>query len=177
VVRNLVERAFTHLQYSIIADSHVRATWNSAFNEGEAACERLGGTHLLLHGIWAFKTNAPGEPSDLVLGTRLEITPQVERAAEGLVLTEWKVVREPKELTSKAAEAFIQARLYGMGSLAGFELATRRYLVIVSKDRLTMPQSRFEGLVRYQYENVCRGTELALSYRSAEPRRRDIEQP
>jgi hypothetical protein len=63
------------------------------------------------------------------LGTRLEIAPQIERAAEALVQTEWKILREQSELSSKTQEAFVQAKLYGAESLAGFELLNRRYLV------------------------------------------------
>ena len=111
--------------------------------------------HLLLHGIWAFKSVAPGERTDLVLGTRLEITPQIESAAEALVLTEWKVVRKASGLRTQADQAFLQARLYGTGSLAGFELSSRRYLVIVSENRLDMPSDRSESGVDYQYKNIA----------------------
>jgi len=111
--------------------------------------------HLLVRGIWAFKSVAPGERTDLILGTRLEITPQIESAAEALVLTEWKVVRKASELGSQADRAFVQAKLYGVGSLAGFELSSRRYLVIVSEDRLDMPSDRAEGGVDYHYKNIA----------------------
>ena len=113
-------------------------------------CEQLGMVHLLVRGIWAFKSVAPGERTDLVLGTRLEITPQIESAAEALVLTEWKVVRKASELGTLA-----DAKLYGVGSLAGFELSSRRYLVIVSEDRLDMPSDRAEGGVDYHYKNIA----------------------
>jgi hypothetical protein len=90
-------------------------------------CEKLGAAHLLLHGIWAFKVSATGERTDLVLGEKLEITPQVEAASEALVLTEWKCVRKPGELDHKINEAFSQAKIYSVGVLADFELASRRY--------------------------------------------------
>jgi hypothetical protein len=152
-----VERAFIHLQRSIIADRTVHATWHSAFEDGETACEKLGAAHLLLHGIWGFKANAEGERTDLILGQRLQIDSQVERASDALVLTEWKVVRDANELVGKAQEAFDQARRYSEGSLAGFELASRRYLVIVSTPRLEMPSDRTQDLVTYQHINVAVG--------------------
>lgn len=62
VAKRLSERAFIHLQRSIVADEDFKRKWIKAFKEGkEPACERLGATHLLLHGIWAFKVNTAGE--------------------------------------------------------------------------------------------------------------------
>ena len=155
LARNLIERAFLHLQRSIVADPTVQSSWQRAFDAGETACERLGSTHLLLHGIWAFKANSAGERTDLVLGTRLEITPQIEGASEALVLTEWKVVRKASEYHQRADEALRQARLYSAGSLAGFELSDRRYIVIVSQDRLgEAPSDHVENGVEYQFKNI-----------------------
>jgi hypothetical protein len=71
VARSRVARAFAHLQRSIVADEGIRATWDNAFQNtrtGETACEQLGATHLLLHGVWAFKADAIGGRTDLVLG-------------------------------------------------------------------------------------------------------------
>jgi hypothetical protein len=68
LARSLVERAFLHLQRGIIADRAIHETWQKAYEEGETECERLGMVHLLLHGIWAFKSVAPGERTDVVLG-------------------------------------------------------------------------------------------------------------
>ena len=155
VARSLVERAFIHLQRSIIADRTVQATWHAAFEDGETGCEKLGAAHLLLHGIWGFKANAEGERTDLILGQRLQIDSQVERASDALVLTEWKVVRAANELAGKAQEAFDQARRYSEGSLAGFELASRRYLVMVSGPRVETPSDRTHDLVTYQHINVA----------------------
>jgi hypothetical protein len=155
IARSLVERAFLHLQRAIVADKGVRETWLNAYNEGETTCEKLGATHLLLHGIWAFKASAAGERTDLVLGEKLQITPEIESASEALVLTEWKLVRTAAELNPKSAQAFEQAKLYSTGSLAGFELASRRYLIMVSKGRLEMPADRVQGDVLYQYRNVA----------------------
>jgi hypothetical protein len=152
--RSLVERAFLHLQRSIIADPSVRATWNAAFEDGETACEKLGAAHLLLHGIWGFKANAEGERTDLILGQRLQIDSEMQRASNALVLTEWKVAHATDEPSSKAREAFDQAKRYAESSLAGFELGSRRYLVIVSKRRLAMPPDLIENRVTYQHINV-----------------------
>lgn len=58
--RDIVVRALTHLQRSIVADEAIQARWNAAFERGELSCEALGACHLLLHGIWAFKTSATG---------------------------------------------------------------------------------------------------------------------
>lgn len=52
--RNLIVRAFVHLQRMIVADESARGLWQRAFEAGEPACEQLGSTHLLMHGIWAF---------------------------------------------------------------------------------------------------------------------------
>jgi hypothetical protein len=41
------ERAFAHLQRSIVADPEFRTKWQKAFDDGEVACEKLGGVHLL----------------------------------------------------------------------------------------------------------------------------------
>jgi hypothetical protein len=155
IARKITERAFVHLQRSIIADASIKQRWNEAFKSGETACEKLGAAHLLLHGIWAFKAHAKGERTDLILGEPLRDISQVESTAEALVLTEWKVVRSDSELETKAEEAYIQAKLYGAGSLAGFELAGYRYLVLVSEDRLrSVPPDRPEKEVIYCHINI-----------------------
>jgi len=84
--KRLSERAFIHLQRSIVADLQVREKWTEAHKKGEIECEKLGGAHLLLHGIWAFKVGAEGERTDLVLGEPLQDIAMVERSAETLVL-------------------------------------------------------------------------------------------
>lgn len=151
--RRLVDRAFSHLQRSIIADPTFREKWTAAFGEGEVACERLGATHLLLHGIWAFKAHAAGERTDLVLGSPVKID-EAEKSAEAMVLTEWKKAT-PTTLADKLAEAQRQATLYGRGSLAGFELAEYRYLVIVSDDRLDMPPDQMLDSIIYRHINIA----------------------
>ncbi len=155
VARSLVVRSLTHLQRSIVADDTVRRRWKASFTAGETACEKLGACHLLGHGIWAFKASAEGERTDLVLGSRLEVTDDVRRAAEALALTEWKVVRHRKEFKQKAQDAFNQAKRYSQGILAGFELASRRYLILVSEDYLTLPDPITEVDAVYEYWNIA----------------------
>ncbi len=79
--KSLIIRAFSHLQRLIVANKSERQIWESAFKEGEPSCEKLGATHLLMHGIWAFKASAEGERTDLVLGGPLRITDEVEASA------------------------------------------------------------------------------------------------
>jgi hypothetical protein len=154
IARRITERAFEHLKRSIIADKNIRRQWEEAFQSGETSCEKLGAAHLLLHGIWAFKAFAAGERTDLILGEPLKDLSIVESTSEALVLTEWKVVRSPGEMEQRANKAFTQASLYGESSLAGFELASYRYLVLVSKDRLEMPSDRSENEIIYRHINI-----------------------
>ena len=67
VARRLSERAFLHLQRSIIADKDLRRKWSEAFELGETDCEKLGAAHLLVHGIWAFKVNAETRPNSSII--------------------------------------------------------------------------------------------------------------
>ena len=134
--KSLIIRAFSHLQRLIVANKSERQIWESAFKEGEPSCEKLGATHLLMHGIWAFKASAEGERTDLVLGGPLRITNEVEASAEAIVLTEWKLVRPGNHVSTKIAEALAQLRRYSESILAGFELKEDRYIVLVSEDLL-----------------------------------------
>jgi hypothetical protein len=156
VVRSLVVRAFTHLQRTIVVDRFARLLWAEAFQKGELACEGIGSCHLLSHGIWAFKTSAEGERTDLVLGGDLEAESEViQRSSIGLVLTEWKVVHSENEIQGKIDQAYEQAKRYRKGILAGFEVASPRYLVMVSDDYLEMPRPREDGEVFYEHLNVA----------------------
>jgi hypothetical protein len=154
VARNLTERAFSHLQRSLIADTDLLDRWKAAFGKREDHCEKLGAVHLLSHGIWAFKahaTDATGR-TDLVLGTLMQSTTEAERAAEALVLTEWKMVKDKEDPNVKADEAMKQARLYagGAGILGGFELSDTRYLVLVSKKACGPVEDRQDNEVTYR---------------------------
>ena len=134
VAKRLSERAFNHLNRSIVVDNELRAKWNKAFKREEPACEKLGAVHLLLHGIWAFKVDAEGERTDLVFNEPILESSSVERTAEALVLTEWKRVLSPTETEAMAAEARKQAARYTVGALGGVELAGYRFIVLVSKE-------------------------------------------
>ena len=128
--RRLSERAFSHLQRSIVADAELAQRWQRAFQE-DVACEKLGACHLLAHGIWAFKASSAGERTDLIMNDRVDLA-EAQRSAEALVLTEWKRVRQEENPKVKAKQAYEEARLYTEGSLAGFQLDSHRFLVIVS---------------------------------------------
>lgn len=156
VVRSLVARAFTHLQRLLVADEQTRKSWQDKFAQGETACEALGACHLLLHGVWAFKTSAAGERTDLVMNEPLEIgSGDIQKASMGLVLTEWKIVHDIGELDAKLESAYQQAKRYRQGILAGFEVASPRYLVIVSQDYMQLPEPKMEQGVVYEYRNVA----------------------
>jgi hypothetical protein len=160
VTRSLVNRAFEHLKRCIRADDDFGERWRKAYAKDETACEKLGAVHLLHHGIWTFKANGPGSRTDLVLGTPIvdKDLPEIERASNALVLTEWKLIRNESELNRKANEAYKQAVDYGESLLAGFELASRRYLVLVSEKQLPrldpLPDSQLGRLVIYEYVNI-----------------------
>jgi hypothetical protein len=79
----------------------------------------------------------------------------IRRTSVGLVLTEWKVVRNLSELAAKLEEAYKQAKRYRQGILAEFEVASPRYLVIVSQDYMQLPEPRIEQDVEYEYRNVA----------------------
>jgi hypothetical protein len=156
VGRKHTERAFEHLQRSIVADESYRERWNTAYNAGETACERLGSVHLLLHGIWAFKAHAEGERTDLVLQDKLAV-PRAEMVADTLVLTEWKLAKKIDEVRTKAGDGKRQAMIYSGSSLAALELATVRYVVLVTKERVQeqMPDDEHEGQIVYRYINIA----------------------
>jgi hypothetical protein len=169
--RRRTERAFEHLCRSIVVDDGYRGRWQRNFGRkatassgarpaNETECERLGAVHLLLHGIWAFKIDAAGERTDLVLQDTLAITRTVE-AADALVLTEWKVAATPAAVEAKAHEARQQARLYRRGSLAATELASVRYVVVVTERRERVPEDVTEDGVTYRFVNVAVAPESA----------------
>ena len=133
-IKARAERAFQHLQQIIVADEDARSKWQAAFNTSEPAVERLGGAHLLWHGVYAFKVVAEKAETDLVFNEPVDLD-AAARASEGLVLTEWKVGNE-QNARSKYDEARAQCDLYSEGALGGFELRSYRYLVLVTKARL-----------------------------------------
>jgi len=155
VVRARSERAFAHLQRSIVADAAFRDKWQNALKDGEVACERLGGAHLLLHGIYAFKINAEGERTDLVFQDLAGDLADEQRYADGLVLTEWKVAASDAEAAKQIAAARTQAGRYAKGALGGSELAGYRYLIVVSNEPLQIPTDITEGTVVYRHINIA----------------------
>lgn len=153
LIRSRVERAFLHLQRLIVANEIERSTWLRARANNEVACERLGAAHLLLHGIFAFKVDATGGRTDLVMPEPIDIG-RITRAADGLVLTEWKLIDDNNAI-AKFGEGRNQAEAYASGVLGGFELATHRYIVGVSEKNLRTAQSDVErdGVV-YRHINL-----------------------
>lgn len=155
IARKITERAFIHLQRSIIVDDEIRKKWKTAFNEHETKCEMLGALHLLLHGVWAFKVDAIGGRTDLILNEPLPPVSTIESTADSLVLTEWKVVKSQDMLHDKIEEALTQAELYSSEILGGIEIANYRYLVMVSEKMMQMPNNRLKGVVTYRHLNIA----------------------
>jgi hypothetical protein len=155
IIRVRSERAFAHLQRSIVADPEFGEKWRKAFNDGEVACEKLGGAHLLAHGIFAFKVNAEGERTDLVFQDIVDNVANEQRYADGIVLTEWKVARSDRDVEKRFSEARGQADRYASGALGGAELAGYRYLVVVSGPQVKVPPDITEGSVSYRHVNIA----------------------
>ena len=130
VALRITERAFAHLQRSIIVDDEIRNKWKAAFSVGERECEKLGSLHLLSHGIWAFKVDGGKGRTDLILNEPLSDLSIIERTSTALVLTEWKIVKQRRELESRIQEACKQTKIYSSGLLSGIELVNYRYLVM-----------------------------------------------
>jgi hypothetical protein len=141
--RRVVERAFLHLQRSLAADEDVRGRWRKA--KDELACEKLGALHLLAHGIWAFKAHTSGARTDLILGRPMADGEPGVSDVESLVLTEWKLAKDSLEAPNKVGEAHTQLDLYRRGALGGFELSTRRYVVVVADREVLLPPSHDVG--------------------------------
>ena len=78
----------------------------------------------------------------------------VQRAADGLVLTEYKLADG-----GNAASAFMwarpQAKLYSQGALAGFEVTRYRYVIVLSERRAQVPENQTIRAVNYQYINIA----------------------
>lgn len=156
ISKRITERAFIHLQRSIVADSSIRQKWQDAFKKREERCEQLGAVHLLSHGIWAFKVDAAtGGKTDLIMNEPLSNFGQIESTADALVLTEWKLVRTKSELASKIDSAKKQASIYSSGILGGIELAHYRYLVMVSEQGMIMPGDETVDAIKYRHVNIA----------------------
>jgi hypothetical protein len=153
-IRVRSERAFSHLQRLIVVDADARNKWMQAFEVGEVACEKLGAAHLLWHGIWAFKVNAAGGRTDLVFQEPINLA-DARRSADGFVLTEWKKSNTGTDAEKLFGEAREQANRYAQGVLAGSELTSYRYAVIVSHRQVAAPDDiRIENVV-YRHINIA----------------------
>jgi len=155
IARKITERAFIHLQRCIVVDKEVRRKWLEAFNGHETKCEELGALHLLYHGIWAFKAEATGGKTDLILNEPLPSTAVIESASDTLVLTEWKLVKSSNELNGKIQVAQKQAEIYSSDVLGGIEIRNYRYLVMVSEKRLDMPFDNIKNGTTYRHINIA----------------------
>jgi hypothetical protein len=165
-IRARSERAFSHLQRLIVVDRDVRQKWQSALKNGERACEKLGAVHLLWHGLFAFKVDALGGRSDLVFQDELRDPLSVQRYSDGLVLTEWKVVHAEGDAGLKFEEARIQAGRYSAGVLAGCELATYRYAVVVSSRAIMPPADAQLGSAICRHINIAVAPEVPSRVRA-----------
>jgi hypothetical protein len=154
VAARRAERAFVHLRQSIVSDETLRQRWERAFDLGEIACEKLGATHLMLHGIWAFKVDAKGGRTDLVLGESLSDGRTVAGVADALILTEWKVVRAASQAHADAKSARLQIEQYTCGVLAGIELSRWRYVVLVSREQVPEMDDVEIGSAKCRHINV-----------------------
>jgi hypothetical protein len=134
-IRARSERALLHLQRTLAVDPDVSVKWRKAFEKNEVACERLGSVHLLSHGIYAFKVDAAGARTDLVFNEPPSDV-LLTQAVEGMVLTEWKIAEDAKGAISAVREARVQADLYSQGALAGLELRSHRYIIVVTLKEL-----------------------------------------
>ena len=153
-IKAITERAFHHLNRTIIVDGDIKQKWNDAFDKGETECEKLGAVHLLSHGIWAFKADATGARTDLVYQEPARMNDREFGVMEGLVLTEWKLYREKKNLDELINNAVKQAKRYKIGVLGGNELRDCIYIVIVSEKEIPIPDPRVEDSVTFRFVNI-----------------------
>jgi hypothetical protein len=154
-IQSRTERAFEHLQRSIVVDGQLGDRWRRAWEAGEVECEKLGAVHLLSHGIWAFKVDSKGARTDLVYQEPMHDLQTASRSAEGLVLTEWKKLAIGANAERLFASARAQTRSYASGALAGTELTRVRYAVLVSSDSNSVPDDITEGDFTYRHINIA----------------------
>lgn len=154
-VQSRTERAFEHLQRSIVVDELMGDRWRKAWEAGEVECEKLGAVHLLSHGIWAFKVDSKGARTDLVYQEPMHDLQAATRSAEGLVLTEWKKLANGANAKRLFASARTQTKSYASGALAGTELTRLRYAVLVSSDNIAVPDDITEGDFTFRHINIA----------------------
>jgi hypothetical protein len=150
--RSITELAFHHLRRLIAVDADVREKWKLAYSNGEISCERLGAVHLLAHGIWAFKARGGHAETDLVYGEVDGLSrTQIERVARVVVLTEWKVVRDPKDINKKAGEARRETDEYEAGVLGDLELKRTRYIILIGQRQNRPPEDVEQRGILYRH--------------------------
>ena len=150
------ERAFLHLQQCIVADEEFENKWKSVFHsKREPDLEKLGAAHLLLHGIYAFKAHSEGGRTDLVFNEPLDLS-SVQRTSEGLVLTEWKkILKSGDDVNLIAKQAREQSYHYSRSALAGIELSSIRFIILVSEKRKSKPPDfNYDGVI-YKHINIA----------------------
>lgn len=152
IYKTQAERAFLHLNRSLMVDDDFRLKWSKAFSKGETEIEKLGALHLLSHGLWAFKSHSTGERTDLIIQQNVNLE-DVVKSMTSLVLTEWKKV-EDKDVNEKVQQAIKQLKAYSSGSLATMELSSTCYAVIVSDKHQTMPADIEEKNRIYRHVNI-----------------------
>ena len=145
------ENAFKHLQRLIVVDPDYRKKWIAAFKEGEVECERHGAIHLQWHDVWAFKVHGEGGRTDLVYQETLRDIDAQD--APALILTEWKITKGSGEKEFEQARK--QAEIYGDGVMGGVELASRRFLVVVSLKAISAAPDLTVGGVTYRHINIA----------------------
>jgi hypothetical protein len=150
-VRLASELAFQHLQRLLVVDAEFRRKWANAFKAGEIHCEKIGAAHLLWHGILAFKVDATGGRTDLIYQEHM-LTDELA-GVRGLVLTEWKVAHGDGAHEFSVAKS--QAKNYATGVLGGLELASHRYLVVVTEKQVRVPPDKVCQSVTYRHINIA----------------------
>jgi hypothetical protein len=154
-VKSITDRAFLHLQRTITVDQTTREKWKTAFARGETACEALGATHLLGHGIWAFKADAAKGATDLVYEEPMPNFAADFSSAVGLVLTEWKKLSKPDQEEASWEAARKQLKNYSAGVLGGTQLRAFRYAVVVSQHGIQVPQDSLQDGITYRHINIA----------------------
>lgn len=162
-LRSAADIAFERLQKSIIVNKVQKEEWQDGWenNNLETRFEELGDTHLLSHNIWSAKFNTKGARTDLVLcdptfDTQIDPTDGKYKTGKGLLLTEWKVCRKPKDVAKLIDGAIKQAANYLSPHLSGFELAKLCYIVIVSEDWIEIGTiDRFVEGITFRIINIA----------------------
>jgi len=99
----------------------------------------------------AFKVDATGGRTDLVY--QEPVREDDLAGVRGAVLTEWKVAHGNGVHEFAVAER--QAENYATGVLGGLELASHRYLVVVSERQVRLPPDNVQKGVTYRHINIA----------------------